>query len=184
MDAIEAITRRVSVPVLTGPDVTDDQIQLLLMAALRAPDHAWLRPSRYLLVRGDSLDALGEVFASTLEGEEATPEAFARMKAMPKRAPLVIVAVCRVVDHPKVPREEQLLSTGAGVQNILNAAHALGLGAIWRTGPLSYNPVVHAGLGLLANDVISGFIYLGTPAGKLKEPPLLDVGDFVSDWKC
>lgn len=183
MDAIEAITRRVSVPVLSGPDVTDEQIRLLVTAALRAADHAWLRPSRYLLVRGEALAQLGEVFASTLEGDECTDDAVARMKGLPLRAPLVMVSVCRVVDHPKVPRDEQLLSTGAGVQNLLNVAHAIGLGAIWRTGAITQHPLVHSALGLSEQELIVGFIYVGTPAGKLKEPPELNPSDFVTDWK-
>ena len=183
MDAIEAITQRVSVPVLTGPDVSEEQIRLLLAAALRAADHAWLRPSRYLLVRGAALDQLGEVFAATIPEAERTDESVARMLGLPRRAPLVMVAVCRVVDHPKVPRDEQLLSTGAGVQNLLNAAHAAGLGAIWRTGAIAYHPLVRSALGLADEDVIVGFIYVGSVAGKLKTPPELNLDDFVTDWK-
>ena len=64
MDAIEALLSRVSVPVLGGPEITSEQKEILMRAAARAADHAWLRPSRYLLLEGEGLAALGDVFCS------------------------------------------------------------------------------------------------------------------------
>tara|TARA_Y100001949_G_scaffold141086_1_gene123191 strand:- start:331 stop:876 length:546 start_codon:yes stop_codon:yes gene_type:complete len=181
MDALEALTRRVSVPVLSGPDVTDEQIETLIVAALRAADHAWLRPSRYLVVRGDALNRLGEVFAST-ESSTADEARLHRLRSMPLRAPLIIVAITAISHHPKVPETEQLMSTAAGVQNILNAAWAMGLGAVWRTGNLAYHPDVHKGLGLAKNEKLTGFVYVGHIAGAVKSVPELDVHDFVKEW--
>src|SRR5690554_7885116 len=57
----------------------------------------------------------------------------------PTRAPLMIISVCSSKEHPKVPLVEQLHSTAASTQNIINAAWALGLGAIWRTGSPAHN---------------------------------------------
>ena len=48
-------------------------------------------------------------------------------------------------------------------QNILLAAHALGLGAIWRTGAPAYSDDVARALGLPAQSRIVAFIYLGAP---------------------
>ena len=83
-----------------------------------------------------------------------------------------------------MPRDEQLLSTGAGVQNILNAAWALGLGAIWRTGDMATNPQVIEALGLAPQDVIVGFVYIGHINCTLKQPPELPLDDFVTRWKA
>ncbi len=58
---------------------------------------------------------------------------------------------------------EQILAAGAAAQNILLAAHALGLGAIWRTGAPAYNGDVARALGLPAEGRIVAFIYLGAP---------------------
>jgi nitroreductase len=55
----------------------------------------------------------------------------------------------------------------AGVQNLLLGAHALGLGAYWRTGDAAYDPRVKAFFGLGPQDHLVGFVYLGYPA----EPP-------------
>ncbi|TVV43694.1 nitroreductase [Thalassolituus sp. C2-1] len=185
MDALRMLTERVSSPQLTGPDITRQQQEVLLRAALRAPDHAWLRPSRYLLVEGDDRRLLGECFLqATPDWQSLSAEKQQKLLNMPLRAPLLIVAVSRIQEHPKVPRDEQLLSTGAGVQNILNAAWAMGLGAIWRTGDMATNPKVTEALGLEACDVIVGFVYIGHINGSLKQPPELPLDDFVTRWKA
>lgn len=184
MDALQNILQRVSAPQLTGPDVTADQLEILIQAALRAPDHAWLRPSRYISVQGESRIALGEVFyQATPNRGQLSPEKQHKIRNMALRAPLVLIAVTKIVEHPKVPREELLLSTGAGIQNILSAAWAMGLGAIWRTGDLAYNAEVKQGLGLANDEEIVGFIYIGQVNCKLKQPPELKSTDFLTSWE-
>lgn len=183
MDAIQALTERVSVPQLTGPDITPEEERVLFQAALRAPDHAWLRPSRYLTVRGRAREALGRIFLESEADWQSLPQdKQTKLLNMPMRAPLIIVAVCRPAEHPKVPADEQLLSTGAAVQNILNAAWALGLGAIWRTGEMAQKPEVARGLGLADGEIIVGFIYVGHVNCTLKQPPELPLTDYVQDW--
>jgi nitroreductase len=45
----------------------------------------------------------------------------------------------------------------------LLAAHALGLGAIWRTGPAVTDPSVKAFLGFAPDQHVIGFVYVGYP---------------------
>jgi nitroreductase len=184
MDALTAITQRVSVAQLTGPGPSQAQLELLYKAAFRAPDHMWMRPWRYLTVRGQGLVALGEVFADA--GLKNNPDLdevkIAKLTKMPQRAPLMIVAIANVQANNKVPEVEQRFAVGAGIQNIVTAAYAMGLGAIWRTGEMAYNPHVKASLGLQDNEEILGFIYLGHVNCNLKKPPVLEVADFVQEW--
>lgn len=183
MNAIDVLTQRVSAPQLTGPDVTAEQIEVLLQAALRAADHAWLRPSRYLLIRGERRSELSNIFLHGIKDwQNLSEEKQTKFANLLNRAPLVIAAVTRVTEHDKVPRDEQILSTGAGVQNMLNAAWALGLGAIWRSGDMVNSQAVREALGLCKDDVLIGFVYIGHVNCRLKTPPQLDVTEFVSDW--
>ncbi|QQD21381.1 nitroreductase [Venatoribacter cucullus] len=185
MHALDVLTQRVSIAQLSGPDITTDQQEMLIRAALRAADHAWLRPSRYLTVQGAARSRLGEIFLqATPDWQQLPADKQQKLLNAPLRAPLVIVAICRVQEHPKVPALEQLLSTGAGVQNMLNAAWALGLGAIWRSGDVAHNPAVAAALGLAANEQIVGFIYVGHPNTTPKAVPELEVRDFVTAWEA
>ena len=104
------------------------------------------------------------------------------MRNMLLRTPLVLVAITQIHDHPKVPRDEQILSTGAGIQNILNTAHALGLGAIWRTGDMAHSDGVKQALGLADNELITGFVYIGLPNTAPKPIPDLNITDYVQAW--
>lgn len=184
MDALEALQNRVSSSRLVAPAPAGEPLQAIFRAALRAADHGNLRPWRFLVVEGDDRKALGELYeqaalADTPDLDESQRQ---RFRAMPLRAPMVVVAVANCREHPKVPELEQVIATGAAVQNMINAAFAQGIGAYWRTGALAYHPRVAAGLGLESNEQIVGFVYLGTPEGTAKPVPELQVADFFSPW--
>jgi nitroreductase len=83
---------------------------------------------------------------------------------------------------PKVPPQEQVLAAGCAAHSILLAAHAQGIGAVWRTGDMAYNPQVAAGMGLAADEQVVAFLYLGTPERELRAVPQLQVSDFVTTW--
>jgi nitroreductase len=79
------------------------------------------------------------------------------------RAPVVIAVAAVAPPHPKALFAEELAAVHAAVQNLLLAAHALGLGAIWRTGAAAYHPKMKSLFGLTDQDQLVGFIYLGYP---------------------
>lgn len=184
MDALQALKSRQSVAKLIDPAPDDAALAEMFAAALRAPDHALLRPWRFLLVRSDARQQLGELFvhASQSRNPHLTPAQIEKLRQAPLRAPLVIVAYSHLLPHSKVPEIEQLLSTAAAVQNLLLAAHALGFGAIWRTGEVAYNPEVSAGLGLGNNDRVIGFIYLGTAATPARVLQTVDQSCHFAEW--
>ncbi|AJO77221.1 NAD(P)H nitroreductase [Pseudomonas sp. MRSN 12121] len=184
MEALDALLNRVSVPRLLDPAPTAEQREVLFAAALRAPDHGQLRPWRFLTVEGQTREQLGELLveAVQLQGGEVTQAALDKARAMPLRAPLVVVVVARLQDHVKVPKSEQLLAAGCAAHSILLAAYAQGIGAVWRTGELSYSPHVAKGLGLGADEEIIAFLYLGTPQNEPRIAPKVDTAEFVSAW--
>jgi len=67
--------------------------------------------------------------------------------------------------EPKVVEIENICAAAAATQNLLLAAHALGLGAMWRTGPAARDPNVKAFLGLVPDQHLIGFVYIGYPEG-------------------
>ncbi len=181
---IQSILGRVSSPRLTEPGPTTEDIGTMVACALRAPDHGRLRPWKYLVVQGQARLQLGELFVEALchDDPSASDVAQAKVRNKPFRAPLILVAVAKVVTHHKIPVVEQISSTAAAVQNIELAAKELGYGAMWRTGSMAYHPLVKRGLDLDDADEIVGFLYLGTTAGPQKAIPELDINDFVSEW--
>lgn len=184
MDALKALQGRQSAARLIDPAPDEAALAELFAAALRAPDHAGLRPWRFLLVRGTARQQLGELFVRARQRRDPAASAaqIEKLRQAPLRAPLIMVAYSHLQPHPKVPEIEQLLSTAAAVQNLLLAAHALGFGAIWRTGEMAHDPEVRAGLGLQQSDRIVGFIYLGTAATPPKPLQPIDHATHFAEW--
>lgn len=184
MQALDALLNRVSVPRLIEPAPNALQREVLFRAALRAPDHGQLRPWRFLTVEGAARERMGELFAEALlrAKPDAASEVLDKARAMPLRAPLLVVVIARTQDHPKVPQQEQVIAAGCAAHGILLAAHAQGIGAVWRTGDMAYDAHVAQGLGLGADERIVAYLYLGTPERELRRSPELAVEDFVSAW--
>lgn len=185
MQTLDAILTRISQGKLAEPAPDNATLDKAFACALRAPDHRVLRPWRYLVLRGDALRQLGEVFVDASRAanpalDEAEVE---RLRKMPMRAPLIVVAVTVHKQDPKVPDEELLLSTGAAVQNFMLALHDQGYATMWRTGPLAKAPLVRAALGLSGQESIAGFLYAGTAATEPRRIVPLAVDEFVSEWK-
>ena len=184
MDALDALLNRVSAPRLAEPGPTREQLDAICRAALRAADHALLRPWRFLVIREQARERLGELFveAALAADPTLTPAGQDRLRGKTLRAPMIIVVIASHIAHPKVPGIEQDLSAAAAAQNMLNAAHAQGLGAMWRTGSMAYDQQVMAGLGLAENEKIIGFIYLGAINGKAKTLRPEDPTEHFKEW--
>jgi nitroreductase len=183
MDAYEALVTRISPKELGEPAPDGGQLNKIIAAALRAPDHGRLRPWRFIAIRGEGRNLLGDLMAASLT--RRNPDAGAelereRQKAL--RAPLVLVVAVHITPSPKIPAVEQILSAGAAAQNILLACQALGYSAVWKTGAAVYDAEVKEGLGLSAADEIAGLLYIGTPIATPPAPAPLDPADFLRIW--
>jgi len=161
MDAFDLLLNRVSVTRLVDPAPTAAQLELMFRAALRAPDHGQLRPWRFLTIEGEAREHLGELLAEALRQRQpdASDEVLHKPRKMPLRAPLLVAVIACPVTHPKVPEVEQLLAVGCAAHGLLLAAHAQGLGAVWRTGEFAYDRYVAGG------RTVAG-IYLSGHAGR------------------
>ena len=181
MDALENILLRVSARELEKPCPSASEMEIAYKAALRAPDHAWLRPSSFIEVTGESLKKLSAIFENFGQSiPDIKPEIMEKYKNAPFRAPMIIILVNTVKDHPKVPAIEQKLSTAAAAQNLILALNAMSYGAIWRTGKFAFNKSIQHELGLKINQEILGYLYVGTSVGTNKKIPDMDIKDFVS----
>ena len=184
MNALDALLQRQSCNKLTEPAPSPEQWQFIQQAALRAPDHARLRPWRFLVIDGAGREQLGELMVALLleDRPDASDAEQQRVREKPLRAPMIVVAIACIQAHPKVPAMEQVLSTGCAVHAMLLTAFAQGLGAIWRTGPLASDTRLHAGLGMTAGETIVGFLYLGTPASSLPDVARPAPNDHFTAW--
>ncbi|TNF02061.1 MAG: nitroreductase [Gammaproteobacteria bacterium] len=184
MDAIKALHERISCPRLSAPAPVGEVLLNIQKAAFRAADHGRMRPWRFLVVEGDGLSAMGELFAraETLKNPELSEKERQRAVGRPMRAPMVIVAIASPKANLKVPEIEQVISTGAAVQNMITAAYAQNVGAIWRTGDYAYDRAVMDGLGLSEDEKIVGFLYLGTMDFTPPPAPQAEVSEYFTSW--
>lgn len=185
MDALTALHSRNSANLLCEPGPSKQQLENIVKAGLRACDHKDLRPWRYLVIEGTNRNKFGDLMVrvkTAMDGKRPDLALEEKLLKKPLRAPTVIAVVAKIQQHDKVPEIEQVLSAGAGAQMMMTAAHAQGLGAIWRSGSLMFHPEMREGLGLNASDQIVGFLYIGT-AKAVKPLPELDPADFVEFWQ-
>tara|TARA_B100002049_G_scaffold89547_1_gene65961 strand:- start:506 stop:1060 length:555 start_codon:yes stop_codon:yes gene_type:complete len=170
MESLESLHSRISIPRLTEPAPAEEALKNIYKSALRAADHGMLKPWRFLVIKGSSLERLGHLFvkAALSDDPDMAPKKQDNIRRKPLRAPLIIITISSAEEHPKIPVFEQNLSAAAATQNMLVAAHAQGIGAMWRTGSMAYHPLVKSGLGLAVHEKIIGFLYLGTIAGPIR----------------
>jgi len=101
---MEALLKRSSEPRLEAPAPDPATLENAFACAARAPDHALLRPWRYLIIEGDeALNALGELFAATCGDGASEKEREKRCKKA-LRAPMVIVGIASYQSHPRYRR--------------------------------------------------------------------------------
>ena len=165
MDALEAILTRHSVAKVKPDPLPRALIEKLLLAAVQAPNHYRVRPWRFVVLTGDSRQALGEVMAQSLKQQhpDLPDEGMQKERLKPLRAPVLIAVAVEPSDDPRVLEIENICSVAAAVENLLLAAHAEGLGAMWRTGPAARDPQVKQFLDFGSDEPLLGFVYIGYP---------------------
>jgi nitroreductase len=167
MDALELLRTRYSAVKLGEPPPSPEAVQTMLESAARAPDHGRLQLWRVILIEGDARLGFGEVLAKPLSRRNplADEQSLAREREKALRAPLIIVVATRCDRSARIPVIEQTLSAGCAAHSIMLAAFAQGLGAMWRTGEPAYDNTVKTALGIDPEDLVVGFIYVGTDIG-------------------
>lgn len=156
--------RSVSAKDMHAPGPSPEQLQQLLKAAHRVPDHGKLGPWRFVVFEGNARAQFGQKLAAIFhkDNPDASDKLLNFQADLLNRAPLVIAVISTAAPHIKIPEWEQVLSAGAACQNLLVAAHAMGYGAQWLTEWYSYHAEVKQLLDADEDHQIAGFIYIGS----------------------
>lgn len=178
MNIFEAIHTRRSIAQLREDEVPREIIEQLLDAAVRAPNHKRVEPWRFVVFTGAAREKLANALRENyrIDHPDATPEEL--VGAGEKSAKRVLSAPVTIVvgseaGQSEVETLENYSAASVATEHILLAAHALGLGAYWRTGEAAYtkpNAITEL-IGAPPDTQLVAFILLGYPVAPAQPGP-------------
>ena len=168
---------------MVEPGPSADELERILRAAMRTPDHGKLHPWRFVHIAKDRRSAFAELLHRAFRADNPEPSR-GEMEAVDRlayQAPELVVVLSSPKPSTKIPLWEQQLSCGAAAMNLEHAAHALGYASGWITGWPAYSSIVRDAFGS-ESERIAGFIYIGTPGMPLEERVRPAPQEVISSW--
>jgi coenzyme F420-0:L-glutamate ligase/coenzyme F420-1:gamma-L-glutamate ligase len=189
----DAVTARRTVREFADKPVPPESVERAVAAAVTAPAPHHTTPWRFVVVteaRSRLLTAMSQAWAADLRADgydEAAITRRLRRGDVLRGAPSLVVP-CLVADgaheYPDARRaaaEERMfvVAMGAGVQNLLVALAAEGLGSCWVSSTLFCSDVVRSALDLPPDWQPMGAVGVGYPARESPARPPRDTGSFL-----
>lgn len=155
---------------LQSPGPTRAQLEPLLEAAARVPDHGKLEPFRFIVLDRAALDRMEAATVARAKENGLSEEDTEKARIQFAKPPLVVAVIASPVPSEKIPEIEQHLSAGCACFSLLNAALASGWGANWLSAWMAYDrPLIEGELGLNPSEFVAGYIHIGTEGNKPPE---------------
>jgi nitroreductase len=183
MDVFEAILTRRSILQFTDRPIRRDEIERLLEVAAQGPNHRLTQPWRFYVLGPVARRAYGEALGARKARRVADPaaaRALAGKVAAAEAALPALIAVSMTLHENPETREEDYAATMMGVQNLLLAARAMGLGAHLKTGAIMEDPGARAAVGVPDGERIVATIQLGAPAAVPEAKPRRAAADLTT----
>lgn len=115
MDILEAIYTRRSIRKFTNEAISGEDLEKILRAGFQAPSAHNFQPWEFLIIK-----------------DKSTFEEISRVHTYAKMLPQADTCIIVCGDEKKQPKTGFMIEDcSAAIQNILLAAHGLGLGAVW-----------------------------------------------------
>ncbi|NYS23414.1 nitroreductase [Rhodobacteraceae bacterium 2376] len=182
---LEFLLNRRSRPakMLVAPVPDRAQLETLLTAAARVPDHGKLEPWRFIVLEKQALERLADLARARGTAMGLEPDRIEKGVAQYAGADLVVAVIGAPIQSDKIPQIEQTLSAGAVCLSLVNAALAAGWGACWLTGWAAHDRDFAAqGLGLAPQEYVAGMIHIGTSARTPPDRPRPDISR-ITTWQ-
>lgn len=163
MDALDLLVNRRSASRLSEPAPAGEALENIMRAGMRAPDHGTMQPWRFIVIENEGRERFSALLENAAREDRMEEKAIEKAKQSPFRAPMIITVVAHCEENAKVPHWEQVVSAGCAVMAMQMAALAQGFNGIWRSGAWTEHQDVRQAFHCREQDVIVGFLYLGTP---------------------
>ena len=190
-----AVAHRRTIRAFTEADVTPETVRRAVAAAITAPAPHHTTPWRFVEVRSEGarkalLDAMLAEWVQDLRQDGFSEQSIARRvrRGDVLRAAPVLIVPCLVMEgshtypderRASAEREMFVVATGAGVENLLIALAAEGLGSAWVSSTMFCRETVRSVLELPDNWDPMGAVAVGHPAEPARERPPRSPDDFL-----
>lgn len=172
----------VSAKYLGPPGPSDEQLWIMALAALRAPDHNKLIPFRFVVARGAGLEKLADLFEDYGRRRGRSGDVLALERKRATQAPVVIAVIARIDGHDsEVPAFEQWATVGGAISNALTALHLMGYAGKMVSGHRAADPAIVAAH-CREGETLVGWIAAGTPKGQAKPRGEIDPAGILSEF--
>ncbi|MDM5153540.1 nitroreductase [Bacillus sp. DX1.1] len=166
------IKERRSIRKFTDKAVAKELLIELLNDATWAPNHRHREPWQCKLFIGEGRKTLVEAVLNSFTDEEREKRGQILSDRFMSTPAQIVVYMDE--DPRQVQRDEDYAAVCAFMQNFQLLAWERGLGAVWKSGGLNYNPIFMEGIGLTKGQRIVGILHLGyfdkAPEGKARTP--------------
>ncbi len=181
--ALDFLLTRRSRPakLFTAPVPSRGELEEILTAALRVPDHGKLEPWRLIVVERPAFARLADLAEARARALGGDAEKIAKGRGQYDLGQLAVVVISSPKAAEKVPVAEQVLSAGALCLGLVNAATAAGWGACWLTGWPAHDPVFAAeAFGCAGGETVAGIVHIATPPADAPDRPRPDLARLVT----
>ena len=184
-DVLDFLLTRRSRPAKTlGSEAPDRaELQTLLTAASRTPDHGKLAPWRFVVLQDAARRAeIARIAEARMTEMGLEPDKIEKNARAFGQGGVIVAVILSPKPSDKIPLWEQEMAAGGVCLSLLNAALASGWGANWLTGPLARDGTFLAqAFGCEDGEFVAGFLHIGnetvTPADR--DRPDLDA---ITTW--
>ena len=172
------LSRRSHAPkTLKAPAPNRAEMERILTAAMRVPDHGMLAPWRFVVMAEAACRRVGAAILAS--GRDQDLEKAAHVWSV---TPACVVVIESPVEG-NIPPVEQTLSAGAACAALVNAALASGWGAGWVSGWAAHDHALMTEvLGIAERERVAGFVHIGTEGAAPAERARPTLADKV-EWR-
>ncbi|QIW16178.1 nitroreductase [Pasteurellaceae bacterium RH1A] len=148
-----------------------EQLNNILKAALRAPDHGRMKPYHFVVIEKSGMGQLHQYLSAAVAEFGLDEHAQQKAAKLCKQAPMVIGVVAKI-DHnsPKVPAWEQMVTAGCATYAMQLAANAQGFDTVWISKRWVDGAALRQAFGCEEGDKVIGLIMIGSPPEVHDEP--------------
>jgi nitroreductase len=169
----------------SGEDLLPGHIDLLLSAAIYAPNHRRNEPWRFTVVKKEELPALWQSLKPEIMHLFAPELVESKLQSLQKifYSAAVLVFVSYLSNPNELIEKENYAATCCAIPNMLLQAADLSVGSYWATGQLMRSEQIRKVLQIAPDTAFAGAVFFGLSAEEPK-PPGFGLEGKVQYWRA